>query len=251
MVAAGTTRPPAWVVAQPRAGISRPTAPAPSPPRKARRDSAGGPPRSSVVVDVVGMRRHGPPPPVCRESADGLARIRRSTVPTGPPRDQGRRSGPAPAAGGRLRGRAGTPGFRSPLGSTAALAARSASANRSGRWRSYWGRCMRPTAWWWVMVPPASSTASEAASFTSVHIAISEPCAAEPRPRVVRRRSVRVHVGEPARQQRLVPEHLAQRGGDPLAHEGVELRPAVPGDRRLERVGDEPEARLDARARRR
>ena len=46
--------------------------------------------------------------------------------------------------------------------------------------------------------------------------------------------------------ERFVPEHVAQRRGDALAHDGVELGPAVPGDRRLERVGDEPEARLDA-----
>jgi len=39
-----------------------------------------------------------------------------------------------------------TPGFRMPAGSTAAFAARSASANGSGRWRSYHGRWSRPTA---------------------------------------------------------------------------------------------------------
>src|SRR5207302_9099388 len=33
-----------------------------------------------------------------------------------------------------------TPGFSTPAGSTAALAARSALANGSGRWRSYQGR---------------------------------------------------------------------------------------------------------------
>ena len=40
-----------------------------------------------------------------------------------------------------------TPGLRMPAGSTAAFAARSASANGAGRWRSYQGRWSRPTAW--------------------------------------------------------------------------------------------------------
>ena len=56
------------------------------------------------------------------------------------------------------------------------LGGRSAAAKRSGRWRSYCGRCMRPTAWWWVIVPPASSTASLAAALISAHCDSSEPC---------------------------------------------------------------------------
>ena len=43
-------------------------------------------------------------------------------------------------------------------GSSARFAPRSASRERSGRWRSYQGRWSRPTAWWWVIVPPASIT---------------------------------------------------------------------------------------------
>ena len=43
-------------------------------------------------------------------------------------------------------------------------------------------------------------------------------------------------------------EHLLQHGGHALAHDGVELRPAVPGDGGLERVGHQAERRLDARA---
>src|SRR5205823_9820261 len=74
-----------------------------------------------------------------------------------------------------LHGSISTPGLSSPAGSTAALAARSASANGSGRWRSYHGRWSRPTAWWWVIVPPAASTASETARLTASHCAASSP----------------------------------------------------------------------------
>jgi hypothetical protein len=49
---------------------------------------------------------------------------------------------PSPCAHGSIS----TPGLRIPVGSTAAFAARSASANASGRWRSYQGRWSRPTA---------------------------------------------------------------------------------------------------------
>ena len=56
-----------------------------------------------------------------------------------------------------------------PAGSTAVFAARSASANGSGRCRSYQGLWSRPTAWWWVIVPPAPAIASDAACFSSSH----------------------------------------------------------------------------------
>ncbi len=62
-----------------------------------------------------------------------------------------------------------------PVGSTAALAPRSAAANGSGRWRSYHGRCVRPIAWWWVIVPPPAITASEAARLSSAHCSSSPP----------------------------------------------------------------------------
>ena len=76
-----------------------------------------------------------------------------------------------------------TPGLRSPRGSTAALAARSAAANGSGRWRSYHGRWSRPTAWWWVIVPPAASTASAAARLIASHCPSSSPARAPARAR--------------------------------------------------------------------
>jgi hypothetical protein len=66
------------------------------------------------------------------------------------------------------------------------------------------------------------------------------------RPRVVRRRPVGIDVREAAAEQRLVAEHLAQRGRHPLAHDPVELGPSIPRDGGLERVGDQPEARLHA-----
>jgi len=68
-----------------------------------------------------------------------------------------------------------TPGLSAPFGSSACLAARSAAANGAGRWRSYQGRCSRPTAWWWVIVPPPSITASAAARLISAHCSSSEP----------------------------------------------------------------------------
>ena len=68
-----------------------------------------------------------------------------------------------------------TPGLRRPAGSSADLAARSAAANGSGRWRSYHGRWSRPTAWWWVIVPPPASTASAAARLISAHCSSSSP----------------------------------------------------------------------------
>jgi len=68
-----------------------------------------------------------------------------------------------------------TPGLRMPSGSTAALAARSAAANGSGRCRSYQGLWSRPTAWWWVIVPPAASTASDAARLIASHWVTSAP----------------------------------------------------------------------------
>src|SRR5439155_5238991 len=67
------------------------------------------------------------------------------------------------------------PGFMMPAGSTAALAARSARAKGSGRWRSYHGRWSRPTAWWWVIVPPWRRSASLAACLISPHCSSSLP----------------------------------------------------------------------------
>ena len=60
---------------------------------------------------------------------------------------------------GSLSARVGssTPGLRMPAGSSVRLAAPSAAAKTSGRWRSYQGRWSRPTAWWWVIVPPWAS----------------------------------------------------------------------------------------------
>src|SRR5262249_33698016 len=75
----------------------------------------------------------------------------------------------------RAHGSKSTPGLSTPLGSTAALAARSAAPNGSGRWASYHGRWSRPTAWWWVIVPPAARMASEAADFISSHCSSSSP----------------------------------------------------------------------------
>src|SRR5215216_5449920 len=75
----------------------------------------------------------------------------------------------------RGHGSISTPGLRMPAGSTAALAARRAAANGSGRWRSYHGRWSRPTAWWCVTVPPAAAIASEAARFTSPQCSSSAP----------------------------------------------------------------------------
>src|SRR5207302_9412924 len=76
---------------------------------------------------------------------------------------------------GAGRGSISTPGLSAPAGSMAALAPRSASANRSGRWRSYHGRWSRPTAWWWVIVPPAAIRASDTAALISAHCSTSEP----------------------------------------------------------------------------
>ena len=75
----------------------------------------------------------------------------------------------------KVRGPTRTPGFSTPAGSTARFAARRASANGSGRWRSYQGRWSRPTAWWWVIVPPASITVSETAALISSHCSTSPP----------------------------------------------------------------------------
>src|SRR5690606_17279391 len=58
-----------------------------------------------------------------------------------------------------------TPGLRIPSGSRAALAARRARANGSGRCPSYQGRWSRPTAWWWVIVPPLARIAALTAAF--------------------------------------------------------------------------------------
>ena len=71
-----------------------------------------------------------------------------SAPPTSPPTPPG----PRIRVGARAHQLAGarstsTPGLSMPAGSTAALAARSAAANGSGRWRSYHGRWSRPTAW--------------------------------------------------------------------------------------------------------
>src|SRR5438067_389645 len=78
-------------------------------------------------------------------------------------------------AGGAHAGSTSTPGLRMPRGSSAFFAARSASANGSGRCWSYQGRWSRPTAWWWVTVPPSAITASDTAAFTSAHCSSSEP----------------------------------------------------------------------------
>ena len=60
--------------------------------------------------------------------------------------------------------------------------------------------------------------------------------------RVIGRRSVRIDVREPARQFGAAAEHLGEGLPDTLAHDGVELGPSIPRDRRLERVGDQTEA---------
>ncbi len=78
-------------------------------------------------------------PQVVRSPDDGDAARIEEQVPAG--RLGGHRAAPPPQ--GSIR----TPGFRRPFGSRAFFAARSAWANSSGRWRSYHGRCSRPTEW--------------------------------------------------------------------------------------------------------
>src|SRR5680860_556558 len=79
-----------------------------------------------------------------------------------------------------VQGSMRTPGLRMPAGSRVALAARSASANRSGRWRSYHRRWSRPTEWWWVIVPPWAMSASAAAVLTVAHCSRRTPGSAAP-----------------------------------------------------------------------
>ena len=147
----------------------------------------------------------------------------------------------------KVRGRAGPRGSSTPAGSTARFAARSASANGSGRWRSYQGRWSRPTAWWWVIVPPASITALRDRRLDLVpllHLAAA-PGGAEHR--VVGRRAVGVDVREAARQARRAravrrrPAGLGDRRRGGLHHAGVELAEALPGDRGLEGVREDAE----------
>ena len=146
-----------------------------------------------------------------------------------------------------------TPGLRTPAGSTAALAPRSAAANGSGRWRSYQGRWSRPTAWWWVIVPPAAITASRRRRLDLVPLL---DLAAAPRrgdDREVRRRAVRIDVGEAARQTRRARRRRDARTrrrspGARVHHRGVELREPVPGDRRLEGVAEDAQRRRTCRA---
>ena len=104
---------------------------------------------------------------------------------------------------------------------------------------SYQGRWSRPTAWWCVIVPPAATTTSVAALLTSGHISISAPWRPTPEG-VVRRGTVRVDVGEAAAQRPCAAHRPA-----PWSHgaaRGVELGPAVPGDRGLEGVADAAQA---------
>ena len=120
-------------------------------------------------------------------------------------------------------------------GSTAALAARSASANGSGRWRSYQGRWSRPTAWWCVIVPPAASIASEAAALISSHCSSSRPAPRRREHREVGRRAVRVDVREAAVTRPSGPSAAAAA----RAPSATKSREAVPGDRGLERLGED------------
>ena len=80
-----------------------------------------------------------------------------------------------------------TPGFRTQLGSSSDLAARSARAKPSGRSRSYQARWSRPTAWWWVIVAPS---ADEDLARDALHLVPQLELGAAPRGRehrVVRR----------------------------------------------------------------
>ena len=104
----------------------------------------------------------------------------------------------------RAHGSMSTPGLRMPPGSTACFAARSASANSSGAAGRTAGGACGPTAWWWVIVPPASSDRLGGGGLHLAPHGDLRALPAHPRPRVVRRRAVGVHVGEAARQHRLV-----------------------------------------------
>ena len=137
-----------------------------------------------------------------------------------------------------------TPGFSTPFGSSARLAAVRARAKGSGRSMSYQGRCIRPTAWWWVIVPPAAITASDPPAFERQPVPLPGQPLAEARPKgVIGRRAVGVDVREAAVascRRRRSPSATAAVASRTAASN---VRPAVPRDRRLEGAADQAERR--------
>ena len=96
------------------------------------------------------------------------------------------------------------------------------------------GRWSRPTAWWWVIVPPAAMIASDAAVLDLCHCSSSRPRRAGREHGEVGRGAVGVDVGEAAGDAALAALGAACRG---LAHRRPRTRRSVPGDRRLEGLG--------------
>ncbi len=118
-----------------------------------------------------------------------------------------------------------TPGLRIPAGSTAALAACSASANGSGRWRSYQGRWSRPTAWWWVIVAPCAHEHLRGGPLDRPPLRLLVAAAGGGQHREVRRGAVGVGVRQAAGDQRaLVVERRRARRPAPRRA----ARPAAP-----------------------
>ena len=175
-------------------------------------------------------RRSSDPPDLDERAAPRRARRRRAAcassgwaIAARPLPRAARSSWPRPCSGART-GSTSTPGLRIPAGSSAALAARSASANGSGRWRSYQGRWSRPTAWWWVIVPPAADDRLGRRGLDLRPLLELRAAARRGEHREVGRRAVGVGVREPAGDACPSPSAAAR----PRAHLGHERRRSGP-----------------------